>query len=66
MKSKFLVTYDTVMTKGLQIVIWADSRADVKPALKRHLGSQMFHIKSITPQDVRSAAPYMTKFVEVV
>ncbi|MBP5478703.1 MAG: hypothetical protein J6Y15_05000 [Bacteroidaceae bacterium] len=65
MKNKFLVTYDTVIDKGLQIVIWADSRADVKPMLKRHLGSAMFHIKSITPQDVKSVAPYMTKFVEV-
>lgn len=53
MKNKYLVQYNTGSHVDLFIVIWAESRADVKPILKRHLGGAAFTIKKITQEEVK-------------
>ena len=51
-KHKYLVRYNTGLHEGLYIVIWAETRADVKPILKHHIGNEQFRITKITEVDV--------------
>ena len=51
-KNKYLVAYKTPQFNKLLIVIWAKDKAEAKKMLKRHLGSTLYTIVSITDEHV--------------
>lgn len=50
-KYKYLVQYCTPQFNSLLIAIWARDKTEARKMLRKHLGSTLFNIKSITKED---------------
>lgn len=55
---RYLVEYSTGSWSGLRIAVKCETRADVRPILKRHLGNREFHIDNITECNFATAPWY--------
>ena len=56
--SRYLVQYSTPQFNKQAIAIWAKDKAEVKKALKRHLGNTLFTINKITEEEAADYPPY--------